>query len=255
MLHLIRRWHRTIGISCVIFIILLTISGILLNYTEQIGLNTIHITNKRLLDWYNIRAKSSKSFAIQSNWITQIGSQLYFNKTKIADHITENLIGAVSTQDGIMIALGTTFLLLTDNGEIIEKITDLDCLPAPIKTIGTTSKGTIVRTTQGDYLIDLDMQHCERADYLAIDIVHSLPPPKNLHTELSQLYRSHGLSLEKLIIDIHSGRILGQAGILLVNLMALLFLILSMSGIYLWFKHTMISNTKHKQQKRKKNNG
>lgn len=244
MVNLIQKWHRTIGISSAIFMILLATSGILLNYTEQIGLNTIHITNKRLLDWYNIQAPSSKSFTTQRHWITQIGSQLYFNQSKIIDHITENLIGAVSTQDGITIALDKTFLLLTENGEIIEKIPDLDCLPATRKSIGTATKGIIIRTTQGDYLIDLDQQHCDRTDHLAIDIARpsQLPPP--LHAELTQLYRGHGLSLEKLIIDIHSGRILGQAGILLVDFMALLFLILSISGIYLWFKYTMIVNNK-----------
>jgi len=58
-----------------------------------------------------------------------------------------------------------------------------------------------------------------------------------LREQLLRLYRGKGLPLERVIIDIHSGRILGQAGVLLVDFMALLFLSLAMSGVWMWYKY------------------
>jgi hypothetical protein len=61
--------------------------------------------------------------------------------------------------------------------------------------------------------------------------------PKDLHDKLMILYRGKGLPLERVILDIHSGRILGQAGVLLIDFMAILFLLLAMSGVWMWVKY------------------
>jgi len=50
-------------------------------------------------------------------------------------------------------------------------------------------------------------------------------------------YRGKGLPGERVILDIHSGRILGYVGVLLVDFMAILFLLLAMSGIWMWYKY------------------
>ena len=44
----------------------------------------------------------------------------------------------------------------------------------------------------------------------------------------------HGLPLERVLLDLHSGRIFGEAGVWLVDAAALLFLLLAGSGLWLW---------------------
>ena len=57
------------------------------------------------------------------------------------------------------------------------------------------------------------------------------PAPRML-----RMYRGRGLSMEKLILDVHSGRILGRFGVILVDLAAVLFLLLSITGTWIWIR-------------------
>ena len=51
------RWHRRLGITAALFVILLTITGVLLNHNASLNLQKAYIKNEWLLDWYNIDAK------------------------------------------------------------------------------------------------------------------------------------------------------------------------------------------------------
>ena len=51
-----------------------------------------------------------------------------------------------------------------------------------------------------------------------------------------QAYRGSGLSLERVILDLHSGRIVGQWGVYVVDGAALLFLALVITGLWMWMK-------------------
>ena len=42
------------------------------------------------------------------------------------------------------------------------------------------------------------------------------------------------ISWERLLLDIHSGRVLGSLGVVLVDLMALLFMLMAASGVWIW---------------------
>jgi len=62
----------------------------------------------------------------------------------------------------------------------------------------------------------------------------ALPP--ELEEKLMQAYRGSGLSLERVILDLHSGRIVGQWGVYVVDGAALLFLALVITGLWMWMK-------------------
>ena len=49
-------------------------------------------------------------------------------------------------------------------------------------------------------------------------------------------YRGHGLSLERLLLDFHSGRIFGPAGVVIYDLLALVLGFLAISGLVLFLR-------------------
>ena len=51
---------------------------------------------------------------------------------------------------------------------------------------------------------------------------------------LSRDYRGRGLSWERLLADLHSGRILGAAGTYFMDFIALSLIVLSMTGLFQW---------------------
>jgi len=169
--------------------------------------------------------------------VTQIDSRLYFDQLELSGHI-KNLYGAVSISDGFVVAVDERLLILTLSGEIVEGISGTDGVPAGIKAIGLSAAGDIIiSAAHGNYLADIDAPEWQENEESLVNWSDSREIPKDLYDQLLILYRGKGLPLERVILDIHSGRILGQAGVLLVDFMAGLFLLLAMSGVWMWYKY------------------
>ena len=234
----IHKWHRKVGITAAFFVMLLVVTGLLLNHTNRFNLQNIFVQSEKLLELYHIQPEGQmKGFRIDQHWFSQIDSRLYFDQMELADHI-ENLHGAVRISDGFVIAHDEILLILTKSGELVERLSGSEGVPAGIKSIGLTSGGDLViKAAHGDYIADLDATEWREEEALVVN--WSVPDeiPEKLSKQLLMLYRGKGLPLERVILDIHSGRILGQAGVLLVDFMALLFLLLAMSGVWMWLKY------------------
>lgn len=237
MWKIIHNWHRKVGITAAFFVILLVISGLLLNHTDKLDLQNKFVKNDMLLNWYHIQPKGKvKGFMVNQHWFTQIDSRLYFDKMEVTNHI-DGLFGAVSVSDGFVVALDERLLILTTSGEIIEEFSGTEGVPSGIKSIGLSEGGEIViRAAHGDYLADLETIEWHEEEGLIVDWSVPNEIPKDLIEQLLTLYRGTGLPVERIILDIHSGRILGHAGVLLVDFMAILFLMLAMSGVWVWYK-------------------
>ena len=234
----IHKWHRKIGITAAFFVMLLVITGLLLNHTDKLNLQSIFVKSDMLLDWYHIQPKGKASgFMINKHWVSQINSRIYFDQRELADHI-DNLIGVVELNDEFVVALDGSLLILTLSGELVEGLAGAEGVPAGIKSIGLSEEGELViRAAHGDYLADLDATEWQEEEGLTVNWSEAQEIPKDLYDQLLILYRGKGLPLERVILDIHSGRILGYAGVLLVDFMAILFLLLAMSGVWMWVKY------------------
>jgi len=234
----IHRWHRKVGITAAFFVMLLVVTGLLLNHTDKLNLQNIFVQSEKLLQWYNIQPKGQiKGFSVDQHWLSQIDGRLYFDQMELTDHI-EDLYGAVPISDGFVVALDGSLIILTRSGELVERLSGSEGVPSGIKSIGLSEYGDIViKAAHGDYIADLDSTEWQEQEGLVVNWSVADEIPEKLREQLLRLYRGKGLPLERVIIDIHSGRILGQAGVLLVDFMALLFLSLAMSGVWMWYKY------------------
>jgi len=234
----IHKWHRKVGITAAFFVMLLVVTGLLLNHTDKLNLQDVFVQSEKLLEWYHIQPKGQiKGFSVDQHWLSQIDGRLYFDQMELTDHI-EDLYGAVHISDGFVVALDDSLLILTLSGELVERLSGSEGVPAGIQSIGLSEDGDIViKAAHGDYIADLDTTEWQEQEGLVVSWSVANAIPEKLSEQLLRLYRGKGLPLERVIIDIHSGRILGQAGVLLVDFMALLFLLLAMSGVWMWYKY------------------
>lgn len=232
------RWHRTAGILAAVIVLLLSVTGLILNHSDALDLNHRYAAGEWLLAWYDIDPKDPPlAFQVGDHWVVRIGERLYFDRGELSEG-AGNLIGAVHQGDNIVVALGDRLLILSAGGDPMEVLTGAEGVPAGMKAIGVSAGGELViRGAHGDYLVALDaLEWDERNDDVMAEWAAAAPLPPEIAAHLLQLYRGKGLSLERVLVDLHSGRIFGVLGAWIVDLATIAFVFLAASGAWLWLK-------------------
>jgi len=231
-------WHRYIGVSAAFFLALLSITGLLLNHGDSLDLEHRFIRSKLLLDWYGIAApEESISFAAGNHVITQMGKRLYYGDRPLEGEYG-HLTGTVATDDALLVAAGKSALLLTPDGELIERIDEGDDLPQGIIAVGLDAqKQPLVRAATGIYQPDRDWLRWVKSEP-AKDITWVQPTvlSADLRERIRRHYLGNSLSVERVLLDIHSGRILKGAGTVVADALAILMLILTTTGVWTWLR-------------------
>jgi hypothetical protein len=233
-------WHRTLGLCAGIFVLILAVTGLLLNHTEDMALDSRYVQSAWLLDWYGIAPPaSSMSYAVGDHWVSQMGTRIYYDAAEIAGDATP-LLGAVALPDMLVVATRGQLMLLTRGGKHIETLTGSPAVPAGIRTIGVTaphsSERVVVRTAQGDYVADADLLQWQ--EHAVEDVrwaVASVAPPA-ITQRLLAAYRGTGLTVERVVLDLHSGRIVGSWGRWIMDIAAVVLIFLAATGVWMWLK-------------------
>jgi hypothetical protein len=231
------RWHQLMGLIATVFVMLLVITGILLNHTQGLSLDRRYVQAEWLLDWYGIRLPDTPvSYRADGRWITQIGERLYLNNIEIAV-ANGRLIGAVALDEILVIAVEGQLLLFTQTGALVERLGGPQGVPAGMQRIGLNHRQQLViKGAHGYYIADKSLLSWRETRSVMADWAESETLVPILHETLRRAYRGKGLSVERLLLDVHSGRILGPAGVIMIDAAAILLLLLAASGIWLWAK-------------------
>jgi len=228
-------WHRYFGLSASLFVLVLASTGLLLNHTETLGLDSRYISSKTIHDWYGIKPPlDTVSFQAGGHWVSQLGDMLYLDNLKLTES-TNGLIGFVLLRDFMVVAVEQELLLLSTAGKVIEHLKGIHGVPAGMQAVGTDREGNfVVQGNHGNYVVDEDF--IEWASSEAGEIKWSQPGklPESLYEQLAELYRSSDLTVERVVLDMHSGRIVGNWGVFLMDGAALLMLALAFTGAWHW---------------------
>lgn len=229
------QWHRYLGLIAALFVILISITGLMLNHTEDMQLDQSYVESQWLLDWYGVEAPQDISgYRAGEHWISQWESRLLTQHHDLGDQGSP-LLGAVSYQGMLIVALEGTLLLLTPDGEIIEVLRGHQGVPAGMWAIGLTSdKRVAVKAAHGSYVADADLLKWQHEEVEAVRWSAPTPLPEPVYQQMLQLYRGKGLDLERVILDLHSGRILNRSGVYFFDFIAVVMLFLALSGSWLW---------------------
>jgi len=245
-----RRLHRSFGAFAVVFVLFMVLSGLALNHSNDLGLDQRKVSQSLVLGWYGLGKPSSiKSYAVGDDWISFAGSQLYMNDSSVAT--LHGGVGAVSAGSLYIAASGDEVLLLDHDGNLVERLPWESISEAPIEAIGLHLKKTVsVRSAGQVWLADADLLNWQRAEepITSLDWSSSQVAPAELQKSITHLYRGEGLNLERVLLDLHSGRIFGSIGVLVYDLLALALGFLSISGLVLWFRGRRNGNGKKRKK-------
>jgi hypothetical protein len=241
----LRRSHRWLGVGLALFLLLLSCTGIALNHSDDWNLDSNYVSWPWLLDAYGIRAPAlSANFSDREHHAALLGQRLYFDEREIADGVGA-LTGLIVTGELAMVTSGDRAFVLTMDGELVEQLDVSPRLPGAIERLGRMGERAVISSTGRNFRSDSDLSGFEAwsgsdGDDVAWSRASPLPAP--LLISLQDQYRGRGLTIERLLIDIHSGRIVGTVGPLLMDLVALLLIVLSLTGLTMWMRASRPGN-------------
>ncbi|RMD70410.1 MAG: hypothetical protein D6819_04355 [Gammaproteobacteria bacterium] len=226
------RLHRSIGLAAALFFLFLAGSGLLLNHTDTLRLDERHLAWPWLLAWYGIRAPEPVAFPVDGHWVIQMGERIYFDSRELP--LEGPLKGGVVLPRVIAVAAGGKLLLLTHGGEVVEF---LEGAPEGIKRLGRLKGRLAVEAAGGLYVADEDLLAWEPlSSPEGILWAHPSPLPREMRRAVEHAYLGKGLTLERFLLDLHSGRVLGTLGVILVDLAALALFALVATGLWMWLR-------------------
>ena len=231
-------WHRRIGIVAALLVLILSITGVALNHTEGLRLDQRYVTSAWLLDWYGIDLPDDgESFAVAAGRVSLLGDRLYFDDTPV-DGLIDELVGAAQAGDMIVAVVDGDAILITPQGELVERLGAESGMPPGVTAVGTREDGrVVVRSGAGIYSADEQLLGWVLAEPADTPVRWSRPDPlpDGLRAALRQDYRGRILPLERILLDLHSGRLFGRWGIWLMDGAAVLLIALALTGGWLWF--------------------
>ncbi len=228
---LLYKGHRHIGFAVSLITIMLSITGIALNHTSELKLDQHFIKSPVILDWYGIASSThTKSFPLQKHWLTQLEQNIYLDNKAIFTS-TEPLIGAIITADFIVAAFRHRLVLLTIEGDLIESIAK-----PGLEKIGHQNALIFIQAQQRIYSSKDQLLSWQESKFQPQHWSSKSPLPTAISEELKQDSREQILDLERVILDIHSGRFFGQYGVYLIDLSGVLLIFLAISGIWFWLR-------------------
>lgn len=227
------------GLTAALFVILLASSGIALNHTGDFALDNRYVQHRWLLDWYGIQAPDSALSVITAHGrLTLLGSKLYFNTLPL-DGEHQTLYGAVARDELLVAAVDHDLLILTARGEYVERLSKNNGAPGEIEKLGLYAQGQLIAATEtGFYQADTQLLNWQPWKGQTESIAWNIPQPLT-GTEIAGLqmdFLGRVLPWERVLLDMHSGRLFGTHGPWLMDAAAMLMLFLAGSGAAIWLK-------------------
>jgi hypothetical protein len=234
--HWARRSHRVVAIGAFSFLILVAITGLLLNHSDDLGLPQQHVSGALAKRLYGIEATAvGAAFEAAGLIYVTAADTVYAGDSPIADGAGE-IRGAVLNNDLVVIATDREFILATRDAVVVERSEIAPTQQA--SRLGVAGSRVVVDTDAGRFAFDTNRMQLAALDPAIGEPAWSVAVELDDEQQqrLSNAAIGQIISWERVISDLHSGRILPGVGVYLFDITALCLLYLCMSGVLLWFR-------------------
>ena len=242
----IRSVHRWLGIVSLAFLLVLSLTGIALNHSTDIGLDQKYIASRWLLSWYGMDdPRIQPSFAVigdsqaATSYVSLVGDRIFVDTRQGIQGI-DSLVGAIIIGGTIVVAAHDELFVFSIAGELLDRIGIRSFLTGPAEALGIIegSPGIVVRsgvtetTFDGETFVHRGPLSSDRE----VTYSHVVALPDVISREIVTQYRGPGISVERLLYDLHSGQLLARAGTVLLDVAGILVVLLSVTGLIIWLR-------------------
>jgi len=249
IMHFVRHWHARIGALAAVFFLFLSISGIALNHTDALHLAKTPVQAGWLMRWYGLKpAIPTHGYVFNDGYFAASDERWVLNGHELAAQdfsaYKQNLVGAIAWGDMRAIASEDQLYLYLANGQQVDHISTPTLPETPIEKLGVINSEAmpklVLKTAKGDFASEdglawqmLDKKRSSATNEVVWASEQVLP--KSLSSSLVKAF-SPSLPLERIVLDLHSGRFFGSYGPLVMDAAALLLMVLSLSGVWIYLR-------------------
>ncbi len=228
--------HRTMGAVIAIFVLLLAVTGVMLNHTSDFELDKRYLTWDWLLSHYGVgTVEPDVVYLLDQSAISQFGSQVFIDASPVVNSQTA-ILGGVVIDNLMVLATESELLLFTHEGEFIEKMSASAGVPPLIQNIGLFHGEPVLQTRNGMWRSDFLLDQWEAISLQGVGWSQPEPMPDNVEKALAEYFHGRGISIERFVLDLHNGRILGNVGVWFIDIIAGLLIVISLTGIWMWLR-------------------
>lgn len=234
---LLHRWHRRMGAVAALFVLWLAASGIALNHSTDLGLDHRAISAPWLIRLYGLHAViPDRGFRSTRHWMIGTDSGTVIDGRPFVTALPQAL-GLVAANDLLFAANASCIIVLDAQGQLVDTLQMSDLPLSNIRRIG-----------QGDGVVVIaDLQDHR---FASRDGLNWMPYSGNTIWAVSEIlptairaraapYLSPQLPIERILLDAHSGRIIGPYGPLLVDAVGMVFILIALSGFWIYLRHRL----------------
>jgi hypothetical protein len=232
LLRTLRRWHSRVGFAAMLFFVLLAITGLVLNHSSALGLDARYVHASWLARWYGIRNELPRQAFRSAHHSLVAANGRWLLDGRITGEMLPSPVGLVELADILVVGAGAALYLYRTDGELLDRLENFALPGLPVQAIGANQGKLVVQTPAGNFT--------------SADVLSWRPGPRQgvawsrpaeLSSDEGKLYAEKlapGVAMQKLLLDLHSGRIIGRHGPLLFDLVAIVLAALSLSGAWLF---------------------
>lgn len=224
------RWHRRLGIFSALFVLWLAISGLVLHHTDLLGLDPLRLSAPWLTHWYGLSEVAPETgYVAGAHWLMGTDEATVLDGAALIPPIPQAL-GMIETEHFLAVATPHALVLLTPQGQRIDELKGAQLPVEDLHKLGIGSGRIIIR----------DERTYASADGEAWSAFDG-PTQWSQEQPLSPEQRAQAapllrpsLSVVRILSDAHSGRLFGRFGPLAVDVAALAFILLALSGVWIY---------------------
>jgi len=226
-----RRWHRWLGLLVALPVLVLSVTGVLLNHIESLDWADAPLPPWLARSYGVPLSEQIYGSQVDGHWYAQTGERLFMDGSAVAS-CSAPFQGAVAVQ-GLTVAGCGGDLLLLQGSEQVERLRPGQGVPA-FNRLGVAGEALVLETE--NRLLRFGLENLNSVVLAVPDWqpVVIEPLPAVLQPRLQAASVPASLNWQRLLQDLHAGRVFGWAGQLVMDLAALLLVILALTGVIIW---------------------
>jgi uncharacterized iron-regulated membrane protein len=197
----VRKWHRRIGVVASVFVLVLAATGLILLFAAPLGLD-------------------------RARWGGPLIAKAY--------HLSPQ-----TAPVGVELASGRWVVMV--DGLVYVGAAAPVYLDPPLTGAAQDAEFIYVKNGQETLVLLAGGQLVERMAGAHLPTTSPSPLPGPVRERVLQRYAGRGLPASRVLLDIHTGRFFGPAGVWLMALSSLFLLLLSLSGLVLWMRKAKLA--------------